>query len=242
MCVLITAAGATVSWPVNYILNSSSLILMPCAAVTTTTTTTTTAPSCALKQIKDSFRTALSLRSLARSLVHLIHLFSYLWTISSVQCPPRETSLNFAFVNVLLVIVKLGFYIANATHALPHSLTHSQSANSTFGPFAVAVAISQQLNSFYSQSAAAAATTNVCIYININWFCPCDKLETCSILHLRRCPFPRSVPRLVAHPWLQRSIQSGLGPSFFLSDDSLSLGQFYLLVRTFSVCSLRLLI
>lgn len=123
MCVLITAAGATVSWPVNYILNSSSLILMPCATVTTTTTTT--ARSCALKQIKDSFRTALSLRSLARSLVHLIHLFSYLWTISSVQCPTRETSLNFAFVNVLLVIVKLGFYIANATHALPHSLTHS---------------------------------------------------------------------------------------------------------------------
>lgn len=126
------------------------------------------------------------------------------------------------------------------TRSLTHSLT--QSANSTFGPFAVAVAISQQLNSFYSQSAAAAATTNVCIYININWFCPCDKLETCSILHLRRCPIPRSVPRLVAYPSLQRSIQSGLGPSFFLSDDSLSLGQFYLLVRTFSVCSLRLLI
>jgi len=34
--------------------------------------------------------------------------------------------------------------------------------------------ISQQPNSFCSQSAA---TTNVCIYININWFCPSDKLE-----------------------------------------------------------------
>lgn len=92
-----------------------------------------------------------------------------------------------------------------------HTRSLTQSANSTFGPFVVAVAISQQLNSFHSQSVTATAeptaTTNVCIYININWFCPCDKLETCSILHLRRCPVPSRPPSLLLQLSLQRSIQ-----------------------------------